>query len=558
MVVMLLLLGSWFLSMYMTPAMCFWFMKVDAPAGGSTTAAADDRNPYDGAFYRVYRGFVETMLRLRFIVLIGVVAAILAGGWLASQMVREFFGPSDRNQFLVYVDLPAGNRIATTDETVRRLTSWLGDAEINPEVTSTIAYVGSGGPRFFLVLDPVQPGPHVAFLVVNTETDEQTPIVIERLRAHFLEAFPEAHGRIKQMWLGSAEPGFVEIRLFGPDAQVLYEKGQQLLDGLRAMPGSLDVRSDWENKVPKARIVVDQVRARRAGVTSRDVARALFTQMDGLEITEYREGDLAIPVLAQTHADERRSPADLWNVLVTSSATGALIPLPQIADITGEWVFFRISRRNQERCFTVEVKHQTLLAPELLAAAMPLIQSLELGPDYRWEPGGEIEQGADTIAQLTRSMPLAFLGIVVLLIWQFNSFRRPLIIFITIPLAFTGAFLGLNLVRAPFDFFALLGLLSLAGVIINNGIVLIDRIDSVRAAGGDPYQAIVDAAVTRLRPILMATVTTVLGLMPLILSQDALFFSMAINMAFGLLFGTILTLGVVPVLYAVLFRIKRQ
>jgi len=144
----------------------------------------------------------------------------------------------------------------------------------------------------------------------------------------------------------------------------------------------------------------------------------------------------------------------------------------------------------------------------------------------------------------------------VLLIWQFNSFRRPMIIFITIPLAFTGAFLGLVIAGAPLDFFALLGLLSLAGVIINNGIVLIDRIDGVRDAGGDPFDAIVDAAVTRLRPILMATVTTVLGLMPLILSQDALFFSMAINMAAGLLFGTVLTLGVVPVLYAVLFRIK--
>ena len=154
-------------------------------------------------------------------------------------------------------------------------------------------------------------------------------------------------------------------------------------------------------------------------------------------------------------------------------------------------------------------------------------------------------------------MPLALGGIVILLIWQFNSFRRPLIIFITIPLAFTGAFIGLKVVRAPLDFFALLGLLSLAGVIINNGIVLIDRIDTVRAGGGDAHAAIVDAAVTRLRPILMATVTTVLGLMPLIVSKDALFFSMAINMASGLLFGTLLTLGVVPVLYAVLFGIKR-
>ncbi|UCG73653.1 MAG: efflux RND transporter permease subunit [Chromatiales bacterium] len=554
MVVTLLLLGSWFLSMYMTPAMCFWFMTVKASGQGE--AGAEQADPYGGRFYTVYRGFVRAMLRARFIVVLAALGAMAGGLFLASQMTREFFGTSDRNQFLVYIDLPAGYRIDSTDRVVQRVNDWLLDEDVNPEVTSTIAYVGTGGPRFFLVLDPVQPNPHVAFMVVNTESYEQTPAVVRRLRQYFIDEVPEAIGRVKEMWLGSAEPGFVEVRLFGPDKEVLYEKGSQLVNALRAMPGSLDVISDWENRVPKARIVVDQARARRAQVSSRDVSRALLSQMDGLPITDYREGDLAIPVLARNLPEERRSPGDLWNVQVTSSATGELVPLPQIADITGEWAFFRISRRNQERCLTVEVKHETLLAPELLAATLPMIEDLELGPDYHWEPGGEIEQGADTMAQLTRTLPLAITGIVVLLIWQFNSFRRPLIIFITIPLAFTGAFLGLNLLRAPFDFFALLGLLSLAGVIINNGIVLIDRIDVVRAEGGDPYEAIVDAAVTRLRPILMATVTTILGLMPLILSQDSLFYSMAINMASGLLFGTVLTLGVVPVLYAVLFRVK--
>ncbi len=555
MVVIILLLASWFLSMYVTPSMCFWFMKVEPTTTGNEDTTDD---AYSGAFYQRYRRIVELMLENRLPVLLGTVAALLLGAFLVSQMTREFFGPSDRNQFLVYVDLPAGFRIDATAETVQRLNRWLSDESINPEVESTVAYVGSGGPRFFLVLDPVQPDPHVAFLVVNTETEEQTPILVERLRQHFAEEFPEAMGRVKRMWLGSEEPGFVEVRLIGPQFDVLYNKGNQLVDGLRAIPGTLDVRHDWENKLQKARIVIDQARARRASVTSRDVARALYTQMDGLPVTEYREGDLAIPVVFRTVPEERRSSGDLWNVQVTSSATGNVVPLTQIADIEGEWGFFRVSRRNQERTLTVEFKHETLLAPELMAAAMPLIDELALPAGYRWEPGGEIEQSADTMAQLTRTMPLAFAGIVALLIWQFNSFRRPLIIFITIPLAFTGAFIGLTLARAPLDFFALLGLLSLAGVIINNGIVLLDRIDTVRAEGGDPYEAIVDAAVTRLRPILMATVTTILGLMPLILSNDALFFSMAINLAAGLLFGTILTLGVVPVLYAMLFGIRRS
>ena len=565
MVVILLLLSSWFLSMYVTPVMCFWFMKVQplakggaaAQGGSAEMSQGSPEDPYSKGFYRIYRGLLERLLRFRVIVSIGAIAAILLGGFIASQLVREFFGPStDRNQFLVYVDLPAGHRIETTDETVQRLTAWLSDKTVNPEVESTIAYVGSGGPRFFLVLSPVQPNPHVAFLVVDTKTSEQVPVVMQRLRQRFLDDFPEAAGRVKQMWMGSSEPGLVEIRLIGPDPEYLYTKGNQLVDGLRNVPGILDVRSDRENKVPSARIIVDQVRARRAGISSRDVALWLQSHMDGMEVTEYREGDIAIPVLARSIAEHRRTLGDLWNVKITSPQTGAVVPLTQIADIEVTTDFYRISRRNQERCLTVELKHQRLRAPELLKAAMPLIDGLDLQPSYRWEVGGEIERSAETMERLMRWMPICVFGIAVLLIWQFNSFRRPLIIFITIPLAFTGGFIGLVVTGAPFDFFGMLGLLSLAGVIINNGIVLIDKIDADQAKGDEAYNAIMNAALSRFRPILMTTVTTVFGLLPLIVSVDPLFFAMAVILAFGLVFGTVLTLGVVPVLYSVLFRVK--
>ena len=559
MVVILLLLSSWFLSMYVTPAMCFWFMKVKPTAEAGSKPESEDNveDPYSKGFYRRYRALLERILSLKVVVSGAAVLAILLGGFIASLLVREFFGPStDRNQFLVYVDLPAGYNIETTDDTVRRLSTWLADEAINPEVDSTIAYVGFGGPRFFLVLSPVQPNPHVGFLVVNTKEAEQVPELMQRIRQHFLDEFPEAAGRVKQMWMGAAEPGMVEVRLIGPDADVLYEKGGQLLDGLRAVPGALDVRSDWENRTLRARIVVDQVRARRAGISSRDVALWLQSHMDGRQVTEYREGDIAIPVLGRSIDENRRELGDLWNVKVTSGQTGNVVPLTQIADIEVESDFYRISRRNQERTLTVEVKHENLLAPELLEAITPMIEGLQLGSGYRWEVGGEIETSQETMGKLMRWLPICVFGIAVLLIWQFNSFRRPLIIFITIPLAFTGGFIGLLVTGAPFDFFAMLGLLSLAGVIINNGIVLIDKIDSDRAAGDDPYKAIMSAALSRFRPIVMTTVTTVFGLAPLIISVDPLFFSMAVILAFGLVFGTVLTLGVVPALYAVLFRVK--
>jgi multidrug efflux pump subunit AcrB len=563
MVVILLLLSSWFLSMYMTPTMCFWFMKVKAPknspAASESAEVPEEENEmaaYSGRLYQIYLGILKKMLRLRFIVILGAAGVIVFGGFLASLLVREFFGPSVRNQFLVYVDLPAGYRIESTNEVVQQLTTWLADKEQNPEVTSTIAYVGIGGPRFFLVLSPLDPDPHVAFVIVNTESPDPVPELVQRARQYFVDHIPEANGRVKQMWLGSQEPGFLEIRLYGQDPAYIFEKGNQLATQLKEIPGSLDVRNTWENKVLKAHVIVDQARARRAGVTSKETALSLQSHMDGVRVTDYRELDVAIPVIARSEASERKVLSDLWNVMVRSPRDGTSVPLTQIADIRGQWDFSRISRRNQERCVTIEAKHEYLKAPELLEATKPFIEELDLNDDSWWEVGGEIEQQQETMEKLTRFLPHCIFGIVVLLVWQFNSIRRPLIIFITIPLAFVGGFIGLHVMRAPFDFFGMLGLLSLAGVIINNGIVLIDKIDAEKAAGRKPYDAVIMAAVSRFRPIVMTTITTILGVMPLIISHDALFYSLAIILAFGLAAGTVLTLAVAPVIYSVLFRVK--
>ena len=205
---------------------------------------------------------------------------------------------------------------------------------------------------------------------------------------------------------------------------------------------------------------------------------------------------------------------------------------------------------------SVGCRHEYLKAPELLTAVRPLVDALNLESGFRWEVGGEVKNAGEANEKLFRYLPPCFLGIIVLLIWQFNSFRRPLIILLTIPLAFVGAFIGIFVFRAPFDFFGILGLLSLGGVIINHGIVLIERIDTEQRAGRAPYDAILAAALSRLRPINMTTITTALGVMPLIISADPLFYSLAIIIAFGLAFGTVLTLGLVPVLYAALFRVQ--
>ena len=182
------------------------------------------RDPYDSGFYRRYRGLLEAALRGRLVVIVLTGALVAGAGFMSSKLVREFFGSSDRNQFLVYIDLPAGSRITATDQVVRDLTAWLADKDVNPEITGNIAYVGTGGPRFFLTLSPVDPDPHVAFVIVNTESDQQVIEVIPRLRRHLLDNFPSVNGRVKRMWLGANEPAYVEFRLVGTDA--VYRHGR--------------------------------------------------------------------------------------------------------------------------------------------------------------------------------------------------------------------------------------------------------------------------------------------------------------------------------------------
>ena len=548
-VVILVLLGSWFMSMYMTPTMCFWFLKT--PKGAQE--AADNSEQYTSGVYRYYRAFLESILRRRLLCLLVVLG--IAGGvvFAARFVVKEFFPANDRNQFLLYLDLPAGSNINETTRVVQTVSAWLDDASVNPEVTGTVAYAGSGGPRFFLSLAPIDPDPHVAFILVGTQSNDQVPELIERTRTYIDGHFPEVRGKPKAMWFGPTETGVVEIRISGPDEAVLQAKAEHMLAAFRAVPGTSEVEQDWENKVLKVEVVVDQTRARRAGVTSQDIASSLGAFVSGGAITDYREGDAVIPIVLRGTEEERSQVASLFGLNVYSAATGATVPLSQIAEIRSVWEPYRINRRNLERTVTVSAKHLHLKAGQLLDEIRPALDTLDLPAGYHWEMGGEPESAETAQERLFANFPLAGFLIVVLLVWQFNSFRRAGIILLTIPMAFVGAVVGLLVTGAPFGFMSLLGLLSLAGIITNNGIIMIDSIEINRQAGASVLDAIVAAALSRFRPILMTTITTIPGLLPLIIWRDPLFYSMAIVISFGAAVGTVLTLGVVPVIYSLLF-----
>jgi multidrug efflux pump subunit AcrB len=485
-----------------------------------------------------------------------VTGAIFATAVYALTLIPQAFFPgSDRNQYLIYLDLPAGTRIEETDRTVRELSAWLLDKEENPKITGTIAYVGNGGPRFFLSLSPVDPNPFTGFLIVNTETGDEVSELVKRTRRYILDHFPNARGRVKSMWLGASETGLFEVRLSGPNIDVLQEQADQLLTALNEIPGTIDIKQDWNNRVITAIADVDQARARRAGVTSRDVADALGFFVDGATATNFEVGDVQIPIVGRGINAERYSPESLRTIGIRTSS-GDSVPLNQVADVYTVGTLDRIMRYNQERTITVSAKSEGLKASEMFARIEPVLDGMEFPQNHYWRVGGELEDSAKAQKHLVQWVLPCFFGIVFLLVWQFNSIRRMGIIILTMPLVLVGAVVGLTVMQADFGFMVILGLLALAGSIVNNGIVMIDSIETNRRGGQTPYDAVVSSAVSRFRPILLSVSTTMLGFLPLIINRDPLFYGMACVMFFGLGVGSMFTLTYVPALYTLFFGVK--
>lgn len=547
-VIAITLLSSWVLALFATPVLCVWFVP----------EVGDKKEPESASMVGMvasYRGLVGTALRHRAIFLLGMGVLFIGGLVLFRQVPNQFMPLSERSQYMVFLDLAAGTHVEHTRDEALRLATWLRDTEENPDVEDHIIYVGYGGPRFVLNFAPSDPAPHRAFVLVNTVAGADVGQQIERTRNYLDAGFPDVRARVQRLSQGTSEVGAVDIRVSGPDREVLVALADQASEAMAAVPGIANLRDDWENRVGRVIVDVDQYQARLAKVSSQETAGTLQLLFSGVNVSEFREGDLSLPIVARSDKSGRHRLDQVATTDIYSAARGASVSLLQIADFDVVWELGEISRRDMTRTVTISASHPRLSADELVAAILPALEALELSEGYSIEVGGEVENSAKARAALFASVPTCGLLIVLLLVFQFNSLRKPLTIMLTIPLSLIGAALGLWITGASFGFAPLLGLLSLAGIIINNAIVLIDRIETQTLAGLTEHDAIIEAAAQRLRPILMTTLTTILGLMPLMFFGGSLWFGMSVVIAFGLGVGTLLTLGVVPVLYATLFRI---
>ncbi|MGN7877158.1 efflux RND transporter permease subunit [Roseateles sp. 22389] len=544
------LLGSWGLSLTVTPLLCLYFAHVPATHGASDGAADE---PRESRFYRGYRAVIARVLDHKALFIGSMVALLLAAGAVLWHIPYDFLPKSDRLQFQMPVTLQPGSDSRQTLRTVEAMSRWLADRSANPEVVDSIGYVADGGPRIVLGLNPPLPAANMAYFTVSVRPGAQIDEVIDRAKRYMRLHFPEVRAEPKRFSLGSTESGVAVYRVCGPDEAVLRRIGGEIQAALASVPGSVDVYDDWMTRVPRRVIQVDQARARQAGISSDDIARALQMRYDGVAASVIHDNGVSAPIVLRGGASERATDGTPADTLVYPSTGSTPVPLSAIAKVSSDTEPSTLVRRNLVRTLTVTGHNPARTTSELVQALAPRIAAISLPPGYRIELGGEIEDSAEANQALLEFMPHALIAILLLFIWQFNSFRKLFIIVASVPFVLIGATLALLLTGYPFGFMATFGLLALGGIIVNNAVLLLERIEAERAAGLERREAVIAAAVKRLRPIVMTKLTCIVGLIPLMLFAGPLWTGMAITMIGGLALGTLVTLGLIPSLYDLLF-----
>ena len=394
---------------------------------------------------------------------------------------------------------------------------------------------------------------------MNTSSHEYNGEIISKLDEFCFNTFPDADVKVTR--LGGAGGGApIEIKISGNDPDRLLELSEVVKAKLTSIQGTKNVKDDWGPKGKKFIVQVDEVRAQNAGITNQDIAISLQTYFDGFQAGEYREDDKSIPIVLRGDQEGQQTLTDLTTINVYAQNSGNSVPLSQVAALVPEWQNNKIMRLDLERTISVTSElTEDGNAAVIVAEILPWLDEQDKlwGNDYTYSLGGDEQQAAEDMGSVIAYLPLSAFIIVLLLMIQFNSFRKMTMIVMTIPLGVIGMVVGLLLFQVPFGFMAFLGLISLAGIVMVNAIVLMDRIgieqDELKRK---PQDAVIGAALQRFRPILLASFTTILGLIPLYIGGGDMWRPMAVTIMVGLLFGTMITLLFIPSMYSVLYKIS--
>ncbi|UWQ04529.1 efflux RND transporter permease subunit [Aliiroseovarius crassostreae] len=534
------LMLSWLLALTVTPYLGHLLFK-------HGNQSADDA--FSGPFFRIYKASLDWALSLRWLVVAGLIAVTVicyAGFGLVKQ---QFFPNSNTPLFFVRYQLPQGSSIQKTSDDLKIMEDWLLAQD---EVISVASYAGQGATRFMLTYDAGKSNPGYGHLIIRTDSIAEIPPLRQRLETFGAETFPEGEFRVERLIFGPGGGAPIQVRLSGSDPEMLRHLAEQTAQVMRDTSDNLlNMRIDWREQELTITPIYATNRAQSAGVSRDDIAQALAFSTDGVRAGTYRERERLIPIISRRPAD---GEYNLNNQLVYSSVKGGYLPIEQVTDgfdLRVENTQF--NRWNRVPTITVGADIPAdLTAASVHSEIRAAVEAMDLPIGYSMEWGGEFENSSKANESLGKQLPISLLIMVMISILLFNAIRQPIIIWLLVPMSVNGVVIGLLGTGLPFTFTALLGLLSLSGMLIKNGIVLVEEIDLVREDGVPMRKAIIDASASRVRPVALAAITTILGMVPLL--GDAFFVSMAITIMGGLAFASVLTLVAAPVFYYIFFK----
>ena len=576
-VIFISLLLSWFTAVSITPFFCSLFFKQNNTATpdalsdlheqnfvkindsvNTYTEAQDNTehslNLYNNRFYTLYLKSLAFCVHHKVVTMITVLSALLLSIYGFTYVKNVFFPPSNTPIFFVDIRLSEGSDIRTTQKTMISLEKTIMPMEGVATITTVI---GRGAQRFVLPYQPEKSFPSYGQLIIRTDTLTDINRLIPEVSNLLASQFNAVEYQIKRMENGPSPAAKVEARFYGEDINVLRSLAQKAIKIYTKYNGK-NIRHSWRNQTMIIRPNLDMIQARKSSISKQQIDDALLVNFSGKQVGIYRDNSHLLPIIIRAPEQERLDADSITSLQIWSNEYSTFIPVTQlVSNFTTQWENPIIMRRDRKRMLAVladpDIQTQET-ADELHSRVRGDIETIKLPAGYSLEWGGEYESSSRAKSNIFKSLPLGYLVMVIITVCLFNSIRKTLTIWITVPLAITGVTAGLLLLNAPFSFMALLGLLSLSGMLVKNGIVLVDQINFELTNNKSPGEAIRDAAVSRVRPVCMAAITTMLGMIPLIF--DPFFQSMAVTIIFGLGFATILTLIVLPVTYALLFRIK--
>ncbi|WP_029840940.1 efflux RND transporter permease subunit VmeI [Vibrio parahaemolyticus] len=550
-VLLISLMLSWFTAISLTPFFADIFFKGQKIKQGE----GEENDPYNGIIFVAYKKFLEFCMRRAWLTVLVLIVGLGASVYGFTLVKQSFFPSSTTPIFQLDVWLPEGTDIRATNDKLKELESWLAEQEHVDHITTT---AGKGLQRFMLTYAPEKS--YAAYGEITTRVDNYEALapLMARFRDHLKANYPEINYKLKQIELGPGGGAKIEARIIGSDPTVLRTMAAQVMDIMYADPGATNIRHDWRERTQVLEPQFNESQARRYGITKSDVDDFLSMSFSGMTIGLYRDGTTLMPIVARLPEDERIDIRNIEGMKIWSPAQSEFIPLQQVTmGYDMRWEDPIIVRKNRKRMLTVMADPDILgeeTASTLQKRLQPQIEAIQMPPGYSLEWGGEYESSGDAQESLFTTMPMGYLFMFLITVFLFNSIKEPLIVWLTVPLALIGVTTGLLALNTPFGFMALLGFLSLSGMVLKNGIVLLDQIEIEMKSGKEAYDAVVDAAVSRVRPVCMAAITTILGMIPLL--PDIFFKPMAVTIMFGLGFATILTLIVVPVLYRLFHKVS--